>query len=71
MQQKYIYVSCKTDNGHDNANCQWCEATEDGPRSQESVTSLNNDGVVIVRKQAIPHGQTVLHKCKEERYTEL
>ena len=54
MQQKYIYASCKADNEQNDTNCQWCEASKDGPRSQESVTSLNNDGAVIVGKTSYP-----------------
>ena len=52
MQQKYD--SCKADNEHNDANCQWCEASKDGPCSQENLTSLNNDGAVIVGKTSYP-----------------
>ena len=53
----------EADNGDDDANCQWCEASKDIPGSQESVTNWNNKVCLFVIRKTGHTMDELRFKC--------
>ena len=53
----------EANNGHDDANCQWCEASKDDPGNQESVTNWDNKVCLIVIRKTGHTMDELRFKC--------